>query len=137
MKYTQDIKDKALILYSKGTTLEDISKQPGMPTRTSLCFWKKRYHWEERKLEALNKSDEILNEKLTDTAVRQRKISRNLIEKALPGIIKKLDKDDINLNEFVNLMKHELLVNGRATERSEINGDFVEDVRRAIRKNKE
>lgn len=139
MRYKQETKDTALKLFVAGNTLESIGKMDGMPSKQTLWDWYKKYNWEAKRNKATQKADDILDESLTDISLRQKQIARGLQNRLIRNIRAKLDRVKKNnkgeiidaemgtVNDLLNVLRHELLLEGKVTERMEISGlrDFL------------
>ena len=71
MKHSQQTKEKALELFLKGTTLEEIAKTFKVPFET-IKQWHKVYKWAAKKTENNRKTTENLQEKVSKEKAEER-----------------------------------------------------------------
>ena len=122
--YNEKQKNDAFSLFCSGLTFHAIEKKfGGYPKRTTLKAWADAGKWEERKKNVLDKSAQVLDEDMADIIARQHKIIKALLAKALPSTLIKLEREGANVGDIKRLLEHELLLEGKPTERMNIGVD--------------
>lgn len=123
-QYTDAKKEECFLLYSQGVPFYEIAKKFGnKPQRQTIKNWSVEGRWEERRKVILAKKEQILDETATDITVRQHKIIKALLGKALPMTLKKLEEEGANVGDIKKLLEHELLLEGKPTERLNVGVD--------------
>jgi len=118
--YPKKVKEKALMLYKAGERIETISHRKDMPSKQTLWAWKKKFNWGSKKKKADERADKILDETLTDIALRQRKIIKGLLARSIPALITKLEQEGGSIKDVIDLLRHELHLEGKASSSLEI-----------------
>ena len=128
MSYSKEIIDQCFTYYAEGHTFTWIEKNyKKSPNRRTLTEWSRTGDWKQRKEEITKKSNEIIGENLAEMKAKHRKVITASIINYLHNMRK--GKLMVKPNDVANLMKHELLLAGEATDRVENikeAGDFNE-----------
>jgi len=123
MPYPKSTKNEALKRWIEGISMEQISKElGGHPSKQTLWEWYHKYNWEGKR-QSVNVKHEIrLDDELTDIVATQERIARSLLGDGLKPLQKKLKKEGLSTHDTIELMRHWLLIRGKATERVESMG---------------
>lgn len=126
MAYDSVTKNKAFKLFCLNKSITQISKVKGMPSETTLCAWKKNEDWENRKNKVNVKTNEKIDENISDFKASMLKELFDIKSKLLTEVDKCLNPTKEKLvDSIIKLQQQELLLRGEVTEHKKIEGDIV------------
>jgi len=129
--YSDKIRERAFSLFCQGMPMETISKKhfKGRPSKQTLWKWHNEEGWKKRKAEIDKEVDKGVDETLTQMRARQRRVCRAIQIEYIRDL--KAGQAKILTSDIANIMKHELLLAGEATERTEGQITLIDVIKRA------
>lgn len=118
-RYSKELRSKAAQLYLQGWSVAKISREKDMPSRNTLMAWRNEDNWNEISYEVTEKTKQKVADNLSDIKAKQHSMILQIYEKFLTSLHDREKPAIIPANLIPHLMKHELLLLGEATERTE------------------
>ena len=124
MSYPNSVKMEVFTFYCNGLTAEAISKIfNGKPSNVIILRWARDGDWTSKKEKIYKSALAKSSDNLSNIKSRQLSLMRAVIGKYAQLLNK--DLVDIKTSDINNIMKHEWLISGGNTEKTELVGEGV------------